>query len=295
MLTKSEHELHALLDDRVKKFDHAFSLKGEQSEEADRLFKMSSDLATESSAMETQIAESERGSKEAAKGAHKQLQGLMGRLYPIGLEMERSLAKALVTARMRKVLKENEIAIAPDASVMQTVVKFVVRGVKKQSTHIYARRLEGALANGLTPEQFAKDLEDNGVTKVAKTPKQLKEAEQAAAELEDRVALFKRAVRHVAKEFDPPVQWSRGVIQIAADDPGELLFCIGMPEEGDKLRLAYCVQIGFAQENGIAAAVSAVLGSDHLHSALARSTESLAAHPVQRKNATRKEHDDVPR
>jgi hypothetical protein len=294
MLTKPEQEMNALLADRLKKFDHAFSLKGEQSEEADRLFKISSDLATESPELEAQIAESEKGSKEAAMGAHKQLQVLMCRLYPVGLEIERSLAKTLVLARMRKVLKEKGIAIAPDASVMQTSVKFVVRGVKKQSTHIYTRRLEGAMANGLTPEAFAKDLEENGVTKVAKTPKQIKDAEQAAKELNERIDLFRDVVPHVAKSFEPPVQWPQGVIQIGPDDPGELLFCIGIPEQGDKLRLAYCVQLAASQEKEIAAAVSAIVGIENLRSTLAKPVGSLSAQPAK-KSATRKEHDDVPR
>lgn len=293
MLTKAEHDLHALFGDRVKNLDQAFlHVRGDQAQEADRLFKMSTDLAAETIAIETQLAGTESESKKAALGAHKQLQSLLARIYSVGWELERSSAKPLVVSRLRKELKVLEITVDAAASLMKILVKFVVRGAKKQSTHTYTRVLDVALAKGLAPEAFAKELSDNGVTNLAKTPKQVAEAEQAAADLKERIALQKEAVRHLSKDFKP-LEWARGVIQMSADDPGELLLCMGVAEEGDKIRLAYCVQLDSAQENAILASVSATIGLNKLREVVANPVGSLAASPAQKKGGTRRENNDV--
>lgn len=293
MLTKAEHDLHALFGDRVKNLDEAFlHARGDQAIEADRLFKMSSDLAEETVAIETKLAGTESESKEAALGAHKQLQSLLAKIYSVGWELEKSAAKPLVISRLRKELKDKAIAVDAAASLMKILVKFVVRGAKKQSTHTYTRVLDVALAKRLAPEAFAKELADNGVTNLAKTPKQVAEAEQAAIELKERITLQKEAVRHLAKDFKP-MEWTRGVIQMSPTDPGDLLLCMGVAEEGDKIRLAYCVQLDSTQENAILASVSASIGLHELRGAVANPVGSLAASPPQKKGATRRENNDV--
>jgi phosphoglycolate phosphatase-like HAD superfamily hydrolase len=280
---------------RVKKLDEVNAPRPADvaTEEIERFIAQSKGLVTQSGAAETALKTSESGSKQAIEVGHQKLYAVLRSIYEIGLKLEESPAKAEVMERMRKEIKEDlNSSVDPKAPLMAVLVKYIVRGAKKQLAHIYSRGLGVAQASKMTADALTAALNKHGVGKLSRTPEQIQEEKRASEALEHRMNVLRKLIRRLADDAGP-VEWQHGVVDLSQTAPGELLFFIGVGEGTDTVKLAYGLQVEAALENGIIAQLSSQFteSNEELSGLLATASEKGLRLQATAGRSKRRDHE----
>lgn len=89
------------------------------------------------------------------------LYGVLGDLYAMGLNLQKSPHQEFVVGQMRDLLKAQNIKVSSKASAMSVLLRFVIR-VDKLEASRYGKVLMAALDAKVEPENFVQFVKDNG-------------------------------------------------------------------------------------------------------------------------------------